>query len=162
MEWYIRNVFGTVRIIWTSAYYVTSALICLFCAQQYFSEAFSDSLVLNHRHSKLVLNDRSALEFPYNSVSNLPLMLSALPSTAGLTFEEWKLWPIQLLFQLLLLFQMKQIKTWVHDRRNSCIGVGGLGIQTSSTSKDWWTWEQKLNTQWVLVCLLEQQKLHPA
>ena len=44
----------------------------------------------HHRHAKLVLRDGTDLEFPYNAGSNLPLMLPAIPSTVGLTFEDCK------------------------------------------------------------------------
>jgi len=90
VEWTIRDVFGTVRTIQTTAYYVPAASIRLFSPQQYFSETSSGSLLLNHRHAKLVLHDGTDLEFPYNAGSNLPLMLPATPSTVGLTFENVK------------------------------------------------------------------------
>jgi len=90
VEWTIRDVFGTVRTIRTAAYYVPAASICLFSPQQYFSETSPGSLLLTHRHAKLVLRDGTDLEFPYNAGSNLPLMPPAIPSTVGLTFEDCK------------------------------------------------------------------------
>jgi len=90
VEWTIRDVFGTVRTIRTTAYYVPAASIRLFSPQQYFSETSSGSLLLTHRHANFVLHDGTDLEFPYNAGSNLQLMLPAIPSIVGLIFKDCK------------------------------------------------------------------------
>ena len=44
--------------------------------------------MLEHSSTTLQLHDGSTLQFPYNTNSNLPLMLPALPNHIGLTFED--------------------------------------------------------------------------
>jgi len=91
VRWTIRDVFGSVRTIETEAYYVPSAAIRLFSPQKYFQEQQAGSLWCDAKRSVLTLADGSALEFPYNSGSNLPLMLPDKITQMGLTFEDSQL-----------------------------------------------------------------------
>ena len=88
VEWTIRDVFGAVRTLKTEAYYIPEANIRLFSPQMYFHEQQKGQLVMNHSSTTLCLADGSTLVFPYNSQSNLPLMLPTPTRTVGLTFED--------------------------------------------------------------------------
>ena len=88
VEWTIRDVYGSVRRIRTTAYLVPAAQIRLFSPQCYFQETKgAGSLFLNHRKVVLTLADQSELEFPFQS-NNIPMMLDASAHCAGLGFEE--------------------------------------------------------------------------
>ncbi|CAJ1961149.1 unnamed protein product, partial [Cylindrotheca closterium] len=88
VEWTVRDVYGSVRRIRTTAYLVPSAQIRLFSPQCYFQETKgAGSLFLNHRKVVLTLADESELEFPFQS-NNIPMMLDASAHCAGLGFEE--------------------------------------------------------------------------
>ena len=89
VQWTVRDVFGTVRTIKTTAYYVPSASIRLFSPQTYFQENDAGRFVMEARRTILTLADGSEIEFPYNPGSNLPLMLPAgSPSMVGMTWED--------------------------------------------------------------------------
>ena len=91
VEWTIVDIFGTVRTIQTTAYYVPAATIRLFSPQTYFQEHDAGECRINSRRTSVELADGSLLEFPFNHESNLPLMLPAEPAhtcTMGLTFED--------------------------------------------------------------------------
>jgi len=70
---------------------VPSAAIHLFSPQQYFQEQKAGSFWCDAKRSVLTLADGSALEFPYNSRKNLPLMLPNKITQMGLTFEDSQL-----------------------------------------------------------------------
>lgn len=91
VRWTIRDVFGVVRTIETEAYYVPGAAIRLFSPQQYFQEYDAGSLWCDARRAVLTLADGSGVEFPYNSGSNLPLMLPDTIMQVGMTFEDSEL-----------------------------------------------------------------------
>jgi hypothetical protein len=88
VRWTIRDVFGSVRVIETRAYHVPTASIRLYSPQQYFQENDAGELWCNARLTVLTLADGSKLEFPYNSGSNLPLMLPDWKPSIGFTYEE--------------------------------------------------------------------------
>jgi hypothetical protein len=88
VRWTIRDVFGSVRVIETRAYYVPSASIHLYSPQQYFQENGAGELWCNAQQTVLTLADGSKLEFPYNPGSNLPLMLPDWKPLIGFTYEE--------------------------------------------------------------------------
>ncbi|CAJ1963921.1 unnamed protein product [Cylindrotheca closterium] len=87
VEWTVRDVYGSVRRIRTTAYLVPSAQIRLFSPQCYFQEIKgAGSLLMNHRKVILTLADESELEFPFQS-NNIPMMLDANAHCAGLGFD---------------------------------------------------------------------------
>ena len=88
VEWTVRDMFGATRTIKTEAFYVPDATVHLFCPQTYFREQQKGQLMLDHSSTTLQLHDRSTLQFPYNTNSNLPLTLPALPNHIGLTFDN--------------------------------------------------------------------------
>lgn len=88
VRWTIRDVFGSVRIIETEAYYVPRASIRLFSPQRYFQEQDAGEYWCDSQRSVLTLADGSSLEFPYNPGSNLPLMLPDQREPMCFTFEE--------------------------------------------------------------------------
>jgi hypothetical protein len=88
VRWTVRDVFGSVRVIETRAYYVPSATIRLYSPQQYFQEHNAGELWSNARRTVLTLADGSKLEFPYNPGSNLPLMLPDWKPYVGFTYKD--------------------------------------------------------------------------
>ena len=76
VEWTIIDMFGVIRKVQVTAYYVPSAAIRLFSPQSYFQEHNGGGYKMELRKSTLTLGDGSELEFPYNCCSNLPLMLT--------------------------------------------------------------------------------------
>ena len=88
VEWTVRDVFGTTWTIKTEAYYIPDATVRLFSPQTYICEQQKGHLQLDHTSTNLQLLDGSTLQFPYNTNSNLPLMLPALPHHIGLTFDD--------------------------------------------------------------------------
>jgi hypothetical protein len=95
VEWKIQDLFGTVRSIKTKAFYVPDASVRLFSPQAYFFKNIRSSLFLNHKMTTLTLGCGTALQFPYNEGSSLPLMLTtkALNRASkfiGLTFQDFQ------------------------------------------------------------------------
>ena len=88
VQWTMRHVFGTTRTIKKEANSVPDATVCLFSPQTYFREKQRGKLTLEHSSTTMQLHDGSTLQFPYNTNSNLPLMLPALPNHIGLTFDD--------------------------------------------------------------------------
>ncbi|KAL7564904.1 hypothetical protein ACA910_009393 [Epithemia clementina (nom. ined.)] len=86
VKWSIRNYYGIVQTIRTSAFYVPDATIRLFSPQTYFQENGAGCCIVEAKKTTLTLVDGSELEFPYNFGSNLPLMLSDHHTCMGLTF----------------------------------------------------------------------------
>ena len=85
VEWTIRDVFGLVRTIRVSAYYVPSATVRLFSPQVYFQEN-NNRGVCRILARKVLMNipdcpDGTLLEFPINAYNNLPLMLTQPTNT---------------------------------------------------------------------------------
>ena len=78
VEWRIFDLFNTVRVIRTKAYFVPGVTIRLFSPQTYFKEGNSGSYYMSHDGSTLTLHDGTALVFPYNRDMNLPLMLPSI------------------------------------------------------------------------------------
>ena len=56
--------------------------------QTYFQEQQAGSLPLTHSSTQFNLAEGSTLEFPYNSGSNLPLMLPPMGLQLGLTYKD--------------------------------------------------------------------------
>ena len=89
VEWTICDLFGVVRTLRTTAYYVPSATIRLFSPQSYFKEYRGGQCLVTEKRTVLTLFDGSELEFPFNPGSNLPLTLTQpKPAPMGLTFED--------------------------------------------------------------------------
>ena len=88
VEWTVRDMFGATRTIKTEAYYVPDATVCLSSPQTYFQEQQKGHLTLDHSSTTLQLHSGSTLQFPYNTNSNLLVMLPALPNHIGLTFDD--------------------------------------------------------------------------
>ena len=88
VQWMVRDVMGVARTIKTKAYYVPEASIRLFSPQTFFQEQQAGKLVLDHKKTQLQIPDGTWLEFPYNSSSNLPFMLTGNVNHMGLTFED--------------------------------------------------------------------------
>jgi hypothetical protein len=84
------DVFGTIRVIRTPAYYVPDATIRLFSPQTYFKENGHGECRVNSTGTSLELADGSMLEFPYNRGSNLPMILPVISTRVGLTYEDAK------------------------------------------------------------------------
>ena len=80
--------FGATRTIKTEAYYIPDASVHLFSPQTYFRGQQKGHLTIDHSSTTLQLHDGSTLQFPYNTNSNLPLMLPAPPNHIGLTFDD--------------------------------------------------------------------------
>jgi hypothetical protein len=76
VDWKIQDVFGIVRSIKTTAYYVPEASVRLFSPQIYFLKWKHGSYLMDHAGTRLTLKDGTSLTFPYNSGSSLPLMLT--------------------------------------------------------------------------------------
>lgn len=91
VEWTIRDLFGVVRSIKTKAYFVPDAPIRLFSPQKLFQEKSEGSLLITSRIAELKLPEGDTLTFPFNSGSNLPLMLPALKANKiGVLFEDFQ------------------------------------------------------------------------
>jgi hypothetical protein len=88
VAWTIVDVFGVIRTIRATAYYVPDATIRLFSPQTYFQEHNAGSCTIEARRTSLTLADGSTMEFPYQSNNNLPMMLPAKPLHVGLTYED--------------------------------------------------------------------------
>jgi hypothetical protein len=91
--WKIQDVFGTVRSIKTTAYYVPEASVRLFSPQIYFLKWKHGSYLMDHAGTRLTLKDGTSLTFPYNSGSSLPLMLTTKhfnrsSKFVGLTYQD--------------------------------------------------------------------------
>ena len=86
VEWTIRDYWGVVQVIRTTAVFVPDASIRLFSPQAYFQDNEGKGrCVIEGRKSRLELPNGAVLEFPYNCGSNLPLMLpDQMPIQAGL------------------------------------------------------------------------------
>ena len=84
IEWRVRDVFGRILIIQTRAYFVPKASIRLFSPQTYFQEHRGGSALFEWDKVTLTVPDGAIGEFPYNSHSNLPLMLQDWVPEAGL------------------------------------------------------------------------------
>ena len=74
VSWTVYDMFGTVRTIKCTAYYVPDASIRLYSPQQYFQERSGGNLYLDQTRTTLTLADGSQLSFPF-SCANLPWML---------------------------------------------------------------------------------------
>ena len=90
VRWTICDLFGVVRSIETTAYYVPQATIRLFSPQSYFQENDAGKCVITAKKSVLTLADDTELEFPHNPGSNLPFMLLAerYKGFVGVTYED--------------------------------------------------------------------------
>jgi hypothetical protein len=90
VRWTVCDLFGVVRNIETTAYYVPEATIRLFSPQSYFQENDSGKCIVTAKKSVLILADETELEFPHNPGSNLPLMLLAEKDRGfvGVTYED--------------------------------------------------------------------------
>jgi hypothetical protein len=75
VEWKVYDLFNTVRVIRTKAYFVPGVTIRLFSPQTYFKEGNSGSFHMSHDGTTLTIHDGTSLVFPYNHDMNLPLML---------------------------------------------------------------------------------------
>ena len=64
VEWRVVDLFNTVRVIRTKAYFVPGVTIRLFSPQTYFKEGNSGSYYMSHDGSTLTLHDGTALVFP--------------------------------------------------------------------------------------------------
>jgi hypothetical protein len=80
VEWRVFDLFNTVSVIRTKAYFVPGVTIRLFSPQSYFKEGNSGSYYMSYEGTTLTLHDGTALVFPYNRDMNLPLMLPSLNS----------------------------------------------------------------------------------
>jgi hypothetical protein len=83
VKWPIWDLFGRVRVIQIMAYYVPDATIRLFIPQVYFQENEKGSCDVQGTRVIVNMQDGSALEFPYNAHSNLPLMIMDYVPEAG-------------------------------------------------------------------------------
>jgi hypothetical protein len=77
VKWKIQDLFGTVQLIKTRAFYVPKPSVRLFSPQAYFFTNKRASLFLNHAKTTLTLSLGTALQFPYNEGSSLPFMLTS-------------------------------------------------------------------------------------
>jgi hypothetical protein len=87
LTWTVFDVHGVTRSITTRAHYIPEASIRLFSPQVYFNEQGGMSCLTKDK-MLLALKDGTEMEFPYNSGSNIPLMLTKPPLTAGLTNDD--------------------------------------------------------------------------
>jgi len=76
VEWRVEDMNGTVRVLRTKALYVPSAGVRLFSPQSFFIDNLDGSLVCTHDRCTLNIPNGSPLEFPWQPVSKLPLMLT--------------------------------------------------------------------------------------
>jgi hypothetical protein len=91
VEWPIRDVFGVVRTLRTSAYYVPDATIRLFSPQVYFQENQGNgSCLIEATKATVTMPDGTDLVFLYNLHNNLPMMVVDLCSQhlAGLSRHD--------------------------------------------------------------------------
>ena len=75
VSWTIIDLYGVVRTLKPTAYYVPTASVRLFSPQTHFMDTDSGSLLVNSRRTTLRLSDGSELEFPFNDGNQLPYML---------------------------------------------------------------------------------------
>jgi hypothetical protein len=92
-EWKLQDSFGMVWLVNTKAFYVPDTIMRLFSPQAYFFKNKRVSLFLNNERTTLTLGCGTALQFPYNEGSSLPLLLmtKALNWSSkfiGLTFQD--------------------------------------------------------------------------
>lgn len=92
VRWTVHDLYGRTRTLQTHAYYVPGAKIRLFSPQVYFQEQKKGHCIIEQNHVTMTLPDSSALTFPYNSGSNIPLMLvKSTPLIVGLTSDDAEL-----------------------------------------------------------------------
>jgi hypothetical protein len=93
IQWKFQDVFGTVRTLTATAYYVPDAGVRLFSPQIYFMKHQCGSYTMDHKGSSLTLRDGTTLQFPYNDGSSLPIMLTTNhfkthDKHVGLTYQD--------------------------------------------------------------------------
>jgi hypothetical protein len=85
VQWVLRDYWNVTGVIKTTAYYVPDASIRLFSPQSFFQEhSNSGRCVIQGQKTTMELPDKTVLEFPYNPMSNLPLMLPDSTVPVGL------------------------------------------------------------------------------
>lgn len=77
VEWELEDINGHKRTVRTKALYVPTAEIRLFSPQRYFMDEEAGFLICRRDKVELFLADGHLLEFPYNSGSHLPIMLTS-------------------------------------------------------------------------------------
>ncbi|KAG7349585.1 reverse transcriptase RNA-dependent DNA polymerase [Nitzschia inconspicua] len=87
VEWQIRDVFGNVKTIRTTAYLVPTAPVRLMSPQTYFREGESGELRVDHLKAEVTLHDGSVLTFPF-AENMLPYMLPDWQPVVGVTFQD--------------------------------------------------------------------------
>jgi hypothetical protein len=76
VEWTIRDLFGVVCTLCTTAYYVPDVSICVFIFATYFREQDTGQCLVLMSRTVTTFACGTKLVLPYNSGSNLPLMLT--------------------------------------------------------------------------------------
>jgi hypothetical protein len=69
-----KDVFGTIKIIETRAYYIPDAGVCLFSPQVYFQEQQAGSYLMTSTSTVLTTADGCVLTLGYQLGSNLPMV----------------------------------------------------------------------------------------
>lgn len=96
VKWTIRDYYGRIATIKTTAYYVPNGNIRLMSPQTYFQEQedkgnYHGALNVTSRKVVLVMpEDKRELEFPFQPRSNLPMMLPQVIMEAGLVASDTK------------------------------------------------------------------------
>jgi hypothetical protein len=87
IEWQIRDVVGTMRILRTSGYLAKTAPIRLFSSQTYFKEKEEGYMHVDWQRTELTLHDGTLLTFRYAD-NNIPCMMSAWQPIVGVTLQD--------------------------------------------------------------------------
>jgi hypothetical protein len=74
VRWTFKDVFGTIKIIETRAYYIPDAGVCLFSPQVYFQEQHAGSYLMTSTNTVLTTADGCVLTLGYQLGSNLPMV----------------------------------------------------------------------------------------
>jgi hypothetical protein len=74
VRWIFKDVFGTIKIIETRAYYIPDAGVRLFSPQVYFQEQQAGSYLMTSTNTVLTTADGCALTLRYQLGSNLPMV----------------------------------------------------------------------------------------
>jgi hypothetical protein len=74
VRWTLKDVFGTIKIIETRAYYITDVGVRLFLPQVYFQEQQAGSYLMTSTNTVFTTADGCVLTLGYQLVRNLPMV----------------------------------------------------------------------------------------
>jgi hypothetical protein len=139
VRWTFTDVFGTIKIIETRAYYIPDAGVRLFSTQMYFQEQQSGSYLMTSTSTVLTTADGCALNLGYQLGSNLPMVpppaICALSrvdhARVNLSFEDISSDSITAPFR----WSIRRIKIYPHRKRNSSRSNGRSVMWTPNAYK---------------------------